>query len=270
MSAPLFRSTLVALLLTLLLTACSGGSDHKAPVKKVDTDGDGKVDTPVTKVTELPPDPRFGMPQVGQCHAMTRAQSRTPVATTTAIPCRRRHTTVVAYVGLVRKAITSRTPIAKRQKVARRLCQPAFNRAAGGTPADRATTLLTWTFFTPAAAQVERGARWVRCDVLARSGKQLVPLPPAAPLLKAGIPEPLRVCQTGAGLDVSCGRPHQFRVDKVFRVAGAAYPDLTAFTLTARTRCEQLTGRPGGYWQPPSRPGWASGDRFVRCLSAAG
>ena len=40
--------------------------------------------------------------------------------------------------------------------------------------------------------QLERGARWVRCDVLARSGDQLVALPDRQPLLRQGVPEQLR------------------------------------------------------------------------------
>jgi hypothetical protein len=147
------------------------------------------------------------------------------------------------------------------------LCAPAYRKLVGGTLADRATSILTWTLFTPAQAQLERGARWVRCDVLARSGKGLSPLPAGQPLLRLGVPEQLRVCQNEEGIDVSCSRPHAFRVDAVYRAFGDAYPDLEAYTATARSRCQELTGKPGGFWQPPSRAGWRSGDRFVRCLS---
>ena len=58
-----------------------------------------------------------------------------------------------------------------RRAIGKRLCEPAYRKLAGGTVADRATSLLTWTLFTPSSDQLERGARWVRCDVLARSGE---------------------------------------------------------------------------------------------------
>ncbi len=148
------------------------------------------------------------------------------------------------------------------------MCEPAYRKLAGGTVSDRATSLLTWTLFTPSQAQLERGARWVRCDVLARSGDQLVPLPDAKPLLAKGVPESLRVCQTETGADVSCSRPHAFRVEAVYAASGSAYPDAAAYTAAARARCQQLMGD-GGYWQPPSRAGWKAGDQFIRCLSRA-
>ena len=40
----------------------------------------------------------------------------------------------------------------------------------------------------------------------------------------------------------------------------------STFTPTARDRCQQLVGSYGGFWQPPSRAGWDTGDRFIRCL----
>ena len=107
----------------------------------------------------------------------------------------------------------------------------------------------------------------MRCDVLARSGNRLVPLPDAKPLLAKGVPESLRVCQSETGADVSCSRPHVFRVEAVYAAAGSAYPDADGYTAAARTRCKELTDGDGGYWQPPSRAGWRSGDHFVRCLS---
>src|SRR5699024_695197 len=110
------------------------------------------------------------------------------------------------------------------QALGKRLCQPAYQKVVGGTLADRATSILTWTLFTPDQAQLERGARWVRCDVLARSGNKLVRLPPVSPMLSAGVPEALRICQDAAGADVSCTQKHEFRVEAVFRVVGRAYP----------------------------------------------
>jgi hypothetical protein len=201
---------------------------------------------------------------------MTPAQSRASVATGVRVDCSRPHTSVVARVGLVRRAVTARTPLAERRALGQRVCVPAYRRLAGGTLADRATSILTWTLFTPSRSQVERGARWVRCDVLARSGEELVPLLPTRPLLAEGVPEPLRVCQDQGGADISCGRRHAFRVTAVFQAPDSAYPDPDGFTALARDRCRELTGEAGGYWQPPSRDGWAAGDRFVRCLTRPG
>jgi hypothetical protein len=77
------------------------------------------------------------------------------------------------------------------------------------------------------------------------------------------------VCQTETGGDVSCSRPHVFRVEAVYAASGTAYPDPSRYTAAARSRCKELLGKEGGYWQPPSKAGWAGGDHFVRCLSRA-
>lgn len=216
------------------------------------------------------PDPRYGAPEVRECHQLTAEEARAPVSASLPVRCARQHTGVVARVALVRDAVTTGTTLARRRAVAQRLCLPAFRRVVGGSPADRATSILTWTMFTPARDELARGARWVRCEVIARSGSELIPLPDGRPLLGDGVPEQLRVCQTARGTDVSCARPHVFRVEAVFRAAGGAYPTAARFTATARERCGALTGGRGQYWQPPGRAGWAAGDRFVRCLSKSG
>jgi len=257
------RSLGVALALALLVTGCGGSDAKEKQGEKASTtkgaDGKSQPDAPA-------PDPGFQVPQAGQCFRMSPRQSRASVAVSPRVNCRRPHNTVIGYVGYVPRAISLQTPLAQRRALGRRVCEPALRRLAGGTLADRATSILTWTLFTPSQAQLERGARWVRCDVLARSGNQLIQLPAGRPLLRAGIPEQLRVCQDQAGADVSCAVTHAYRVEAVFRAVGQAYPDPKTYTPTARDRCKELLGKYGGFWQPPSQAGWRSGDRFIRCL----
>ena len=258
-------TVVLALGLVLVLGGCGGTTAEK---KQAGGTGSGSSSTSdgSTGDSEPAPDPGYGAPQVGDCHRITATQSLASVDTSRRVSCKGRHTSVVAHVGYLPKPITPATPVAKRRAVGKRLCQPAYQRLAGGTLADRATSILTWTLFTPDQAQLERGARWVRCDVVARSGDSLVRLPAGHPLLANGVPEPLRICQTASGGDVSCSQPHAFRVEAVYAAVGKAYPDTTAYTRVARARCRQLMGSYGGYWQPPSPAGWAAGDRFIRCL----
>jgi len=254
----------LALTLALLVTGCGGSlkQGSAAGAKPSNAVGSAKPEKFVPA-----PDPGYGAARLGQCYRMQPAQSRASVATGRRVSCRKRHTTVVAYIGFVPRAVTPNTPLAKRRKLGKRVCEPAYRRAAGGTLADRATSILTWTLFTPGQAQLRRGARWVRCDVLARSGQSLVRLPAGQPLLGAGVPEQLRICQSEAGADVSCGLLHAYRVEAVYRAAGKDYPDAAGYTPLARARCKELTKKDGGFWQPPSVEGWAAGDRFIRCLS---
>jgi hypothetical protein len=256
---------LVALLgvLALLLVVTACGGDKGSP-KSGASPTKGSSGASAQGSDAPAPDPGYAAPKVGDCSRMTAPQTLASVAAPSRVSCRKPHTTVVVYVGYARKAISPLTPVATRRTLAKRVCEPAFRAYAGGTLADRATSLLTWTMFTPGQAALERGARWVRCDILARSGNGLAPLPSTKPLLKSGVPEQLRVCQDKRGVDVSCGQAHAYRLEAVFRAPLPRYPGVSA--VVARDRCRQLMGAYGGFVQLPSRAGWTAGDRFVRCL----
>jgi hypothetical protein len=256
----------LALALALLMAGCGGVPDKpKAGGKTPSATGSGEPDP---GKDEPATDPGYQAPRMGQCYRLTPAQSLVSVASGKPVSCRGKHTSVVSYVGFVPKPVTAGTSVAKRRALGMRVCAPAYRRVVGGTLADRATSILTWTLFTPDQLQLERGARWVRCDVLARSGDQLVALPAGkSALLGRGVPAQLRICQNESGADVSCSSPHAYRVEAVFRAVGEHYPDLHRYAAVARDRCDELTDGHGGYWQPPGRGGWEAGDRFIRCLS---
>ncbi len=254
----------VALLVTGLLAGCGGAQDD--PLGGDETSKTDEAE-PEPGNDDPAPDPGYQIPKLGQCYRMTPAQSRASVSTSRPVECSSEHNAVVAYVGYVPRAVTPRTPVARRQILGKRICQPAYHRVAGGTMADRASSILTWTMFTPGQDQLERGARWVRCDVIARSGDQLIALPAEEPLLGKGVPEPLRICQSEVGVDISCSRPYAFKVVAVYQAVGNVYPDPIRYTPIARNRCKELMGAFGGFWQPPSVTGWQAGDRFIRCLS---
>jgi hypothetical protein len=244
----------------MVLAGCGGKAAEKKHAAKPGTSEEPSASA------EAAPDPGNGAPKVGECHKMTAEQSIASVSTSRSVGCSAPHTSVVAYIGYLRIPITPKTPLKQRQVLGAKLCEPAYRRIVGGTVADRATSILTWTLFTPGQDQLERGARWIRCDVVARSGARLIRLPAATPLLTHGVPVQLRVCQSVAGTDVSCAQPHAFKVAAVYRLVGPTYPNIARYTAAARARCKQLTGAEGGFWQPPSRVGWSSGDHFIRCL----
>lgn len=260
---------LVLALVVALATACGAGSAPKksgaSPTPHPTAGAATSASAPRQQGSAPAPDPGYQAPVVGSCHAMGWAESVASVATSRSVRCKGPHTSVVAYVGYVRRPVTPTTPLEQRRKLAAKVCEPAFRHVVGGTSLDRASSVLTWAFFTPGQAELVRGARWVRCDVVARSGTELIGLPSTEPLLKGGLPEGLRICEDRSGADVSCARPHAYRVAAVFSALGRAFPG-AAFTVSARARCRQLTKTFGGFWQPPSREGWAAGDRTIRCL----
>jgi Septum formation len=265
------RVLAVALAATMVMSGCGGTEEPevsgRSPSASDSPPGTGSSTGPSSGPEEPAPDPGYQAPKVGQCYRMTFAQSRASVSRARPVGCRAPHNAVTAYVGYVPRAVTPLTPLNQRRTLGKRVCEPAYHRLVGGTLADRATSILTWTLFTPGQDQLQRGARWVRCDVVARSGNRLIPLPTGQPLLSRGVPEPLRICEDAAGIDVSCSTPHTYRVVAVYRLVGSEYPDAAGYTPVARDRCKELTGDSGGFWQPPSRHGWQAGDRYIRCLS---
>jgi hypothetical protein len=268
----LARALALSLVVALLMAGC-GGKDEEPKASKKDAATAAELTAAAepsaseSAAEEVAPDPGYGAPQVGRCYRLSATETLAPVTSSRRVSCGKKHTTVIAHIGYLKKPVTSNTPLAKRRAIGKRICAPAYRKLAGGTVPDRATSLLTWTLFTPTSDQLQRGARWVRCDVLARSGESLVALPDSKPLLGKGVPESLRVCQTETGADVSCSRPHAFRVEAVYAASGGAYPDPNRYTAAARARCKELMGKAGGYWQPPSEAGWKAGDRYIRCLA---
>jgi hypothetical protein len=252
------RLLALSLVLLVLVTGCGGHGKAAANGRATPSSSPSSSAGPAL-------DPGAGVPKVGQCFRMTASQARASVAAPARVSCKAPHTSVVAFVGYVAKAVTPLTPVAQRRAVGKKVCEPAFRALVGGTVLDRAQSLLTWTLFTPGQRQLARGARWVRCDVLARSGDDLVPLPTTTPVLAKGVPENLRVCQTKADVDVSCAAPHVYRVAGVFLAPGTTYPGVS--TEEARARCHDLTQTFGGFFQVPSQEGWNAGDKFVRCLT---
>jgi hypothetical protein len=244
--------------LALVLGGCGG---HEKGAAK----GGGSPSSTASTSDAPALDPGFGVPKVGQCFRMTAAQAKASVAAPARVRCQAPHTTVVAYVGYVAKAVTPLTSVAERRALGTKVCEPAFRALVGGTVIDRAQSLLTWTLFTPGQRQLARGARWVRCDVLAPSGSTLVPLPGSTPILAKGVPDIVRTCQTKDAVDVTCAGPHVYRVAGVFQAPGTTYPGIS--TAVARARCHDLTQAFGGFFQVPSQAGWDAGDRFVRCLT---
>lgn len=259
----LLQGVVVALLCALALAGCAGGgskSGSGADGEPAGDSSDSATPSPPRKLAT------FGIPTVGECHQVTPVQNAAAVDTSPAVPCTGPHNARVLLASVTPTALAPEAPAAARITQAAGACTVAFNKTVGGNPAARAMSLFDWVVHTPSAEQIARGARWLRCDVVARSGDALVALPARAPFLGGTIPPAYRICQTRNFSDVSCAGPHAYRLQGVFRAPGQAYPAGQDFLRLARDKCFALSGKYGSLWQPPSREGWNAGDRFVRCL----
>jgi Septum formation len=185
---------------------------------------------------------------------------------------------------LPRRVIVPGVQIANEtvQDAAAALCRRAFTAFIGGDPATRALSRLTVTYFLPWQGGFDRGAHWVRCDVIALRTEHTL----------AGLPTRLRgflndesaltdygVCALGrpgssAAALVSCGHKHHFRAIAALRLGtpSAGYPGTAVTRVDGKRRCRTLvaahTGKSGGYaftWTYPTHADWATGQRFGYC-----
>ena len=242
-AAPRARTRATLLVLASALALVLGGCGGKDAGEKKRDDKPGTSAGPSAN-EEPAADPGSGAPKVGECYRMTAAQSRrlggqparsgarasprtpawSPTSATCAIPGHRQDP-------------GRRAPGARRRSSASR----PTDALVGGTLADRATSLLTWTLFTPGQDELERGARWVRCDVLARSGDKLVAAagrrtrcsPRACPSSCASA-RPTPASTSPAPGRTPSGSQAVFRAPPGQR----AYPDAAAYTAVARARCQ--------------------------------
>ena len=88
--------------------------------------------------------------------------------------------------------------------------------------------------FTPGQDQLKRGARWVRCDVIARSGDQLIALPAEEPLLGQGRARAVADLPRARLVSTSrARRPYALRVVAVYQ-ASARPTRFACYTAVAR------------------------------------
>lgn len=201
------------------------------------------------------------------------------------VPCSRPHT---AYTFAVRRLppdvdVTGVSIGNKSVQDAASLgCRDAYTRFIGGDPARRALARLSVTYFLPPQVEFNRGAHWVRCDVVAlATSNTLAPLPDAlsgflnkpAALTRYGVCSAGPPGSTGSAL-VMCGEPHTYRALTVLRLGTDAmhYPGEPVVLTQGQQRCSSYIahklGTAGGYtfgWTYPTASDWQLGQRFGYC-----
>jgi hypothetical protein len=209
-------------------------------------------------------------PAVGSCHALTPREGAARSDSDAPVPCRRQHTsrTIAVPRAPERVDMTDDAAVAEFGGAA---CSKAFKRSV--TRSTRSLLLSSYAlyYFAPTRAQVEQGARWIRCDVVLYGGGTFAPLPPARRPQLGRPPFGNREarCYTqrpGGYLITVCSRPHALRAKTAYPMSGRAYPSDRQFRAVAERRCEPVAG-PGWSIFPPSREQWRAGNRWVVCTA---
>lgn len=206
-------------------------------------------------------------PQVGQCRTTTFDQggyftdNRRPVRCSTLHRMR-----TFAVVDVPRSFNYLNWTSAQIVNLAMSLCSAKFEKAVGGGHARREQTAYTFFFFGPSYADRQRGARWMRCDLVLLANSTLAALPNLTfPVLEGrSITERNRRCLVNTNNDywTICSRQHVARANQIFRFPStAAYPSPSVLKAATDARC------PGKRSTRPSRYSWRHGNRVITCYA---
>ncbi|GCD90529.1 septum formation family protein [Nocardioides sp. LS1] len=213
--------------------------------------------------------PGYHAPALGDCHAIDLAHSQKKADPSDPVPCSSAHTARVIKVAKLPAGVSWSVSAAKLFKIASHKCIPTFMATLGRTDKVRDRSAYSWLYFQPTQAEIDHGARWIRCDVALLGGTELVNLPtdatPALP--KPPLPDSVARCETGKYAQTTCARTHAWRSAGTFRIDQKAYPSQQQLQHAAERRCPAIAGTAYWRWSAQGAVSWSLGDHFVVCYS---
>ncbi len=277
-------STSTLICVVLIVLALVGGCSPSSPTSAA---AGGETTTarerPTTSSTprEPPPPP----PDTGICRDLNFGDINRYSNTTEPRSCERPHTAYTFAVTRLPDDVAFEGVAIKNdavQEAAASSCRAEFTPYVGGDAATRARVRLTATYFLPDQASFDRGANWVRCDIIAlQAEKILAELPPKleGALDDKEIVSDYGLCSggepgTAESVMVTCNQPHAFRAIAALRLGATEepYPGEGVTKDDGQQRCEDLVKSQveegGGYtfsWTYPTPADWQAGQRFGYC-----
>ncbi|MGH3500446.1 MAG: septum formation family protein [Nocardioidaceae bacterium] len=267
-----------------VLTGCTGATGSST----ADTGRKSpRASAPTTTKPAEPPPPA---PDIGTCHELTYSAVSHYSNAPDAVACKKPHT---SYTFAVKKlpgnVLVDGVDIGNQsiQDTAEGMCHQSFKDFIGGDAATRARSRLTATYFLPNQKGFDRGAHWVRCDVIAwQAPKVLAELRTrlSGLLNDDKALQDYGVCGQGEPGSkgfrlVMCSQDHSYRALAALRLGkdSSGYPGQQVTRVEGQKRCEnqlaETLGAAGGYtygWTYPTRKDWRDGRRFGYCWHKTG
>jgi len=213
--------------------------------------------------------PAFQQPRVGECRALTFDALNRWSNNEAPIDCSEPHTSRVIATGRLPRGVGWGASDRQLNRIATDICDPAWKTALGSTYRGRAMTAYSWGWFIPTKAQRERGARWIRCDVILYGGRSLVRLPTDDEPALGAQPHPngIAAClKARTFIHTVCARRHAWRATGTFVMRQKAYPTDREARRAALRRCPSRTT--GSFaWRYRGEYQWRAGDHVVVCYS---
>jgi hypothetical protein len=272
MSRPLPVSVVLVALAALLL----GGCGSPTPAEPAPS-------TPPPTASAVPP------PAAGGCHRLSYAQAVAPTlpAAVSDVPCSGSHTAETFRVGTLHTIVDGHLVAADSARVQRQVasaCPSALSSYLGGDRAKLRLSMLRAVWFTPTVAQVDGGADWYRCDVIALAGdgtlaqvtgslKGVLAGPHAGEWAMCGTAQP----GTAGFTRVPCRADHSWQALSVVSLPAGAYPGVDKVKAAGQKPCQQagqdvasdaLNYQWGYEW--PTAAQWAAGQTYGICWAPRG
>ncbi len=275
---PALRPLAVGLGVVILAAGCSANSEPNAG-----DDGTDKSSSSSPPGTKTPPPPP--PPKTDTCRALGFSDIGRYSNTTATLPCDEPHTAYTFAVKNLPSDIAFEGVQIKNdaiQQQAGESCLDAFVKYVGGDAATRARVRLTVTYFLPDQRAFDRGAHWVRCDIIALQAEQiLADLPPKLEGLldDDSAIDDYGLCSTGEpgtndSTMVMCNQEHTYRAIAALRLGSTSesYPGESVTNTDGKQRCEDLIvdllDEESGFtfsWTFPTPADWHEGQRFGYC-----
>jgi hypothetical protein len=214
--------------------------------------------------------PAFQQPAVGECRALTMEELNRRSNNEAPIDCSQPHSSRVIDVFRLPRDVTWSAPIERLERIATATCAPAWKEALGSGYRSRAMTAYSAGWFMPTAAQRERGARWIRCDLILRAGSRLANLPTDEVPALGAQPHPDRIalCYKAKTFATTiCARRHAWRATGTFVMRQTEYPTWREVRRAAIRRCPSLVTTDSFAWRYRGKVLWRLGDHVVACFS---
>lgn len=233
--------------------------------------------TPLPTPARLLPRPR-----AGQCYRLHFQAAVAPTTSRKAVPCARRGVTArTFYVGdlaVLAQGHLLAVDSSRVQTAVSTICPKKLATYLKADPDSLRLSMLRAIWFTPTVEQSDRGADWVRCDLvaIARDGR-LAPMNVKLRGLMAGDwREHYGLCGTAAPDDptftrVICSAPHTWSALSVVPLRGKQYPGVekvrgggSGCEEVARAEADDALDFRWGYeWPTPEQ--WDQGRTYGVC-----
>jgi tetratricopeptide (TPR) repeat protein len=262
---------------TLPSTTLTPTSETSSPATVTEPTPSG----PTTNEPGAPPPVGLADPKIGRCRQLAKQDIAKAANASAEVDCSEEHTAVTFAVGSFSSrasdAIPTATELAQR---ARAVCRDEYFKFLGGTEQNAIQSLFGLAWFRPPDAAWQRGARWLRCDVVAQTSVAPLPLPSRAEgLLVNGVPDEWSLCRSGdtfASADkVRCTDSHNWKAVGAVSMSAdqkEPYPDKKELEPRAIEACDKLQAESAvdvRYQSSyPPRGLWDAGLQYATCWVA--